>query len=108
MPGKISAKSNSLIDFSILMLVDAVASLLAEHGVENEPLGIDGTTLQMLYAEAFGKKGIKAVHGKPIMDAARMIKTVDEIELMRITYANSENAFADIVEAIRVGACAQC
>jgi Xaa-Pro dipeptidase len=37
------------------------------------------------------------------MDDARMIKTVDEIELMRIACANSENAFAAIVDAIRPG-----
>ena len=60
-------------------------------------------TLQMLYAEVFGRKGVKSVHGKPTMDAARMIKTADEIELMRITCANSEKAFAAIVDAIRPG-----
>ena len=98
---KITAKDSN--DVALVMLVDAVAKLLADYGVENEPLGIEGTALQMLYAEAFEKKGIKVVHGKPTMDAARMIKTVDEIELMRITCANSENAFADIVEAIRPG-----
>ena len=71
--------------------------------MENEPLGIDGSTLQMLFAEAFQKKGIEVVHGKPTMDEARLIKTQDEIELMRITCANSEKAFAAIVDAIRPG-----
>ena len=98
---KITAKNAD--DFTIALLVDSVSKLLAEHGVENEPLGIDGTTLQMLYAEAFGRKGITSVHGKPTMDQARMIKTADEIELMRITCANSEKAFAAIVDAIRPG-----
>jgi len=98
---KVTAKDAN--DMSIQLIVQTVSKLLADHGVEKEPLGIDGTALQMLYAEAFGKQGITAVHGKPTMDAARMIKTVDEIELMRITCANSENAFADIVEAIRPG-----
>jgi Xaa-Pro aminopeptidase len=90
-------------DFMITMIVDAVARLMAEYGVEKEPLGLDGTTLQMLFADAFRKKGIEVVHGKPTMDHARMIKTQDELELMRITCANSERAFADIVEAIRPG-----
>ena len=98
---KITAKNAD--DFAISMLVESVCKLLAEYGVENEPLGIDGTTLQMLYAEAFGRKGVKSVHGKPTMDAARMIKTVDEIALMRITCANSEKAFAAVVDAIRPG-----
>jgi len=35
------------------------------------------------------------------MDEARAIKSQDEIELMRITRANSEKAFAAVVEAIR-------
>ena len=83
--------------------VDQIAKLMAEYGVEKEPLGIDGTTLSSLYAEAFRKRGIQAVHAKPTMDFARMIKTQDEVELMRITCANSEKAFAAIVDAIRPG-----
>jgi len=85
------------------MIVGAIASLLAEHGVENEPLGLDGSTLEMLYGQAFKKAGIETVHAKVTMDEARMIKTKDEIELMRITCANSEKAFADIMDAIRPG-----
>ncbi len=84
-------------------VVDQITGLLAEYGIEKEPLGVDGTTLSYLYAEAFKKRGIKVVHGKPTMDLARMIKTRDEIELMRITCANSEKAFAAIVDAIRPG-----
>ncbi|MBW1643589.1 MAG: aminopeptidase P family protein [Deltaproteobacteria bacterium] len=90
-------------DFFIAVTVETIAKLMAEHGVENEPLGIEGTVLQGLYFEAFQKKGIKVVHGKPTMDEARMIKTADEIELMRITCANSESAFAAIVDVIRPG-----
>ncbi len=74
-------------------VVDQIIGLLAAYGVEKEPLGLDGSTLSYLYAEAFKKKGIKVVHGKPTMDLARIIKTADETELMRITCANSENAF---------------
>ena len=90
-------------DLMITRVVDVIAGLMAEYGVENEPLGIDGSTLQMLFAQAFKKKGIEVVHGKPTMDEARLIKTQDEIELMRITCANSEAAFAAIVDAIRPG-----
>ena len=90
-------------DFFIMVIVETIARLMADHGVENEPLGIEGTVLQGLYMEAFRKKGIQVVHGKPTMDVARMIKTADEIELMRITCANSEKAFAAVVDAIRPG-----
>ncbi len=85
------------------MIVGVIASLLAEHGVENEPLGLDGSTLEMLYGQAFKKAGIETVHAKVTMDEARMIKTKDEIELMRITCANSEKAFSDVMDAIRPG-----
>jgi Xaa-Pro aminopeptidase len=84
-------------------VVDQIADLMAQYGVEKEPLGLDGTTLSFLYGEAFKKKGIQVVHAKPTLDLARMIKTADEIELMRITCANSEKAFAAIVDAIRPG-----
>lgn len=84
-------------------VVDQIFNFMVQYGVEREPLGIDGTTLSYIYAEAFKKRGVEVVHAKPTMDYARMIKTVDEIELMRITCANSEKAFAAIVDAIRPG-----
>jgi Xaa-Pro dipeptidase len=84
-------------------MTERIAKLMLEHGVEKEPIGVDGTTLQALYVEAFNKKGIKAINGKSTMDEARLIKTQDEVELMRITCANSERAFAAIVDAIKPG-----
>ncbi|MEW6425219.1 MAG: Xaa-Pro peptidase family protein [Bacillota bacterium] len=83
--------------------VDIVAKLMEDHGLKNEPVGIDGTALSMLYAEAFAKRGIKAVYAKQTMDNARMVKTVDEIEIIKIAAANTEKAFAAIAEAIRPG-----
>ncbi len=84
-------------------VVNQIFDFMVQYGVEKEPLGIDGTTLSYIYAEAFKARGIEVVHAKPFFDHARMIKTVDEIELMRITVANSEKAFAAIVDAIRPG-----
>ena len=83
--------------------VNGIARLMADYGVENETLAIEGSTLEGLYMEAFAKKGIKTIHGKPTMDFARMIKTVDEVELIKIACANSERAFAAIADAIRPG-----
>ena len=90
-------------DVTVLLFVDTIAKLMAEYGVEKEPLGIDGTVCGLILGEAFHKAGIKTAHGKPTMDKARVIKTKDEIELMRITCANSEKAFAAIADAIRPG-----
>jgi len=88
---------------AVLIFVDAVTKLLAKHGLEKETLAIDGTVCGLILNRAFDKANIKTMHGKPMMDAARMIKTADEIELMRITCGNSESAFAAIVDAIRPG-----
>lgn len=100
-PFKIVADNEEHI--SVLIVVDTVGKLMAEHGVEKEQLAIDGTVCGLILDRAFSKAGIRTVHGKPIMDAARVIKTPDEIELMRITCGNSESAFAAIVDAIRPG-----
>jgi Xaa-Pro aminopeptidase len=98
---KLSAKDQD--DISVLVFADTVVRLMKEYGVEKEPLGIDGTTCGILLDRAFQKAGIHTVHAKPTMDKARMIKTKDEIELMRITCGNSESAFAAIADAIRPG-----
>lgn len=100
-PVKIVADNEDHI--TALIVVDTIGKLLAEYGLEKEPLAIEGTVCSMLFSRAFEKAGIKTVHGKPIMDKARMIKTRDEIELMRITCGNAESAFAAIVDAIRPG-----
>jgi Xaa-Pro aminopeptidase len=100
-PMKIVADNEDHI--TVLIIVDIIGKLLAEFGLEKEELAIEGTVCSLILSRAFEKAGIKTVHGKPILDAARMIKTQDEIELMRITCGNSESAFAAIVDAIRPG-----
>lgn len=87
----------------IARYVEKFGGLMDEYGIANEPLGVDGSSLQMLFAEAFGRRGIKVVHGKPTMDFARMIKTDDEINLIRISCANAEKAHAAVADAIRPG-----
>jgi Xaa-Pro aminopeptidase len=98
---KLTAKTAN--DFTALILVDIVARLLAEHGVEKRPLGIDGSVFGITISEAFRNAGIATVNATPVLDEARQIKTRDEIELMRISCANTESAFAAIVDAIRPG-----
>jgi Xaa-Pro aminopeptidase len=90
-------------DLAVVALADTVCKLMAEYGVEKEPLAIDGTVCGLILGEGFRRAGVETVYGKPTMDQARTIKTRDEIELMRITCANSEKAFAAIVDAIRPG-----
>ncbi len=100
-PFKVVAANEDHI--AVQVTVDIIGKLLADYGLEKEPLAIDGTVCGVILERAFKKRGINVIHGKPILDAARVIKTEDEIELMRITCQNSESAFAAIADAIRPG-----
>lgn len=90
-------------DIAVRVFVQTIKALMAEHGISGETLAVDGTTCGIILERALTGAGIKTAYGKPIMDRARMIKTCDEIELMRITCGNSEKAFAAIADAIRPG-----
>ena len=62
-------------------MVDSVIEVLDEAGVRNERIGIDNVDLAIL--DAFQSKGLTMVNGWPAMSAARVIKTQDEIELLK-------------------------
>lgn len=62
-------------------MADSVIEVLEEHGVRNERIGIDN--LDMAALRAFQERGINVVDGWPAMSAARVIKTRDEIELLK-------------------------
>ncbi len=87
--------------------VSEVARIMDEHGIRKETLGIDGTTSQLLIAEAFKDVNIKVVDAKTAMMEARKIKSQDEIACIRIACAMADAAFADIADAIRPGV-AEC
>ncbi len=62
-------------------MVESVLDVLKENGVEKEKIGIDNTDMPML--EAFKAAGVNVVNGWPAMSAARVVKTNDEIELLK-------------------------
>jgi Xaa-Pro aminopeptidase len=62
-------------------MVDTVIEVLQEHGVRNERIGIDN--LDMSSLQAFQERKVNIVNGWPAMSAARVIKTRDEIELLK-------------------------
>ncbi len=62
-------------------MVDSVVEVLKENGVEKEKIAIDNMDMPML--EAFKAAGINVVNGWPAMSAARVVKTNDEIELLK-------------------------
>jgi Xaa-Pro aminopeptidase len=62
-------------------MADSVIGVLDAHGVRKERIGIDN--LDMPALEAFRERGLNIVNGWPAMSAARVIKTPDEIELLK-------------------------
>lgn len=77
--------------------------VLAEHDVLNEPVAIDMPVMTLHFLDFFKKAGINAIDGRPSLTRARMIKTQDEIECMRISCAITEEAFDAARLAIRPG-----
>jgi len=62
-------------------MADSVVGILEEAGVRSERIGIDN--LDMPSLSAFQEREINIVNGWPAMSAARVVKTRDEIELLK-------------------------
>ena len=62
-------------------MADSVVEVLKENGLAKENIGIDN--LDMPALEAFQKHGLKIVNGWPAVSKARVVKTRDEIELLK-------------------------
>jgi Xaa-Pro aminopeptidase len=62
-------------------MADTVVEVLDEHGVKNERIGVDNFDWPSL--QAFQERKINIVNGWPAMSAARVVKTRDEIELLK-------------------------
>ena len=62
-------------------MADDVVDVLEPHGLMKERIGIDN--LDMPAFQAFQKRNLNIVNGWPAMSAARVVKTRDEIELLK-------------------------
>ncbi|MBN8919227.1 MAG: aminopeptidase P family N-terminal domain-containing protein, partial [Rhizobiales bacterium] len=60
----------------------SIYEVLKDHGVEKEKIGVDNLDLPALHA--MEKAGIKVVNGWPAISRARVVKTVDEIEHLKM------------------------
>ncbi|MGH9357081.1 MAG: M24 family metallopeptidase [Terriglobia bacterium] len=69
------------VPFMAGRMAESVGEVLKEHGIQKERIGIDNIDMPAL--EAFQKTGLKIVNGWPAVSAARVIKTRDEIELLK-------------------------
>ena len=72
-------------DWMVNRMADSVLEVLREHKVEKERIGID--SMDMASLNAFQSKGLNVVNAWPAMSAARVVKTPDEIELLKQTAA---------------------
>ena len=72
-------------------MAQSIYDVLKEHGVEKEKIGID--IMDMRAYQAFQKLKINIVNCWPAMSGARVIKTADEIELLKISSAHGDAAF---------------
>jgi len=78
-----------------------IKGLLEEHGVANLPCGVDMPNFHMM--NACQKAGIKLVDGNHVMAAARIVKTEDEVECLRMAGVITESAHWEVCQALRPG-----
>ena len=78
-----------------------IKDVLQEWGVADGYLGIDA--LDYYGFRALQQQGLNLTDADEPMEAARIIKTMDEIELLRQSAAIAEAALHDLEEAIRPG-----
>jgi Xaa-Pro aminopeptidase len=75
--------------------------VLAQHGLEKEPVGIDIVEMPVLFA--MKQLGLDVVDGQQVFLEARRIKTSDEIGLLTHAAAMVDAAYEDLYEFLRPG-----
>jgi Xaa-Pro aminopeptidase len=78
-----------------------VHRVLAEYGLQNEPVGVDIIEPPVMFA--LQAMGIPVVDGQQIFLAARRIKTIDEIGLLTQAASMVDAAYEDLYEFLRPG-----
>src|SRR6266487_4436271 len=74
---------------------------LEQRGLLGEPVGIDAIEPQVLFA--LQKEGIQIADGQQLMQAARVIKTEDEITLLNMACGMVDAAYEELYRAMRPG-----
>jgi Xaa-Pro aminopeptidase len=72
-------------------MVQSVKDVLVENGVAEEKIGID--IYDPSAAAAFEKAGLKTTSAWPVMSKARVVKTPDELECLKISSAIGDTSF---------------
>ena len=74
---------------------------LEERGLLGEPVGVDAIEPAVLFA--LQAEGIQVVDGQQLMQAARVIKTQDEITLLNTACGMVDAAYEELYRAMRPG-----
>lgn len=82
-------------------VVSEIYGYLKEYGVENRKIGMDITDIPLI--KGLESKGLEIVDGQQAMLDARIIKTQDEIELLKTAAAMVDAAYEEIARAIKPG-----
>ena len=82
-------------------VVEEVTGYLREYGADKGKVGMDITDIPLI--RGFESKGIEIVDGQEAMVDARIIKTEDEIQLLKQSAAMVDAVYYDIAKAIRPG-----
>ena len=72
-------------------MAQSVLEVLKEAGVENERIGLD--VYDPVAYDAFQKLGLNMVSAWPVMSGARVVKTPDELECLKISSAIGDTSF---------------
>ncbi|MSO94457.1 MAG: aminopeptidase P family protein [Thermoleophilia bacterium] len=72
-------------------MAQSILQVLKENGVEKERIGID--MVDPSAAAAFERAGMKMESAWPVMSGARVIKTPDELECLKISSAIGDTSF---------------
>lgn len=76
-------------------MAQSIYEVLREHGVEKEKIGID--IMDMRAFQALNDLGLRIVNGWPAMSEARVVKTPDEIECLKISSAYGDAAMWRVI-----------
>src|SRR3954466_15280515 len=82
-------------------VADKIKVELEQRGLLNEPVGVDAVEPAVLFA--LQAEGIDVVDGQQLMQAARVIKTVDEITLLNTACMMVDAAYEVLYREMRPG-----
>jgi Xaa-Pro aminopeptidase len=82
-------------------LAAQIHRVLAERGLDDEPLGIDLTDMETLYS--LQRQGIETADAQPVMMRARAIKSAEEIALLEHAAAIVDAVYEEIYRMLRPG-----